>query len=255
MQTESKTVRLLRPLPLLAFVLGWELLVRGNDRLVFFFGQPSKVFGYLWTRTVDGSLPVDFATTFAEAAIGFVIGNVVGTAIGLGLWFSKSAFQIARPYIIALGSAPIFALAPLLIVWFGTGMLSKVMIAALSTVFVALLQSYTGAAEVSNDYLRLMKTFNATKNQTFRKVVAPAAIVWVMSAFKINTGFAILGAFIGEFISSNRGLGHLILVASGLFDISLVLCGVLLLVCIALLLTWLVGMLEAPLKHLTVKWL
>lgn len=255
MQAESKTVRLLRPLPLVAFILCWELLVRGNDRRIFFFGQPSKVFGYLWTRTVDGSLPIDFATTFIEAVTGFIAGNVVGTAIGLGLWYSKSAFQIARPYVIALGSAPIFAIAPLLIIWFGTGMFSKVMIAALSTVFVALLQSYTGAAEVSNDYLRLMKTFKATKNQTFRKVVAPAAIVWVMAAFKMNVGFAILGSFIGEFISSNRGLGHLILVASGLFDISLVLCGVLLLVCIALLLSWLVGMLEAPLKHLTVRWL
>lgn len=202
---------------------------------------------------MDGSLPIDLGATFLEASVGFILGNVVGTAVGLSLWYSKTAFQIARPYIITLGSAPIFALAPLLIIWFGTGMFSKIMIAALSTVFVALLQSYTGAAEVSNDYIRLMKTFGATKNQTFRKVIAPAAIVWVISAFKLNVGFAILGAFIGEFISSNMGLGHLILVASGLFDISLVLCGVFMLVCIALFLTWVVGKLEAPLKHLVAK--
>lgn len=253
MRTDAKIISLLRPLPLVAFVVGWELVVWGNDRLVFFFGQPSKVLSCIWTRTMDGSLPIDFATTFSEAAIGFVVGNVVGTAIGLGLWYSKTAFQIARPYIIALGSAPIFALAPLLIIWFGTGMVSKVMIAGLSTVFVALLQSYTGAADVSSDFIRLMKTFGATQSQTFRKVVAPSAIVWVMSAFKMNVGFAILGAFIGEYISSSRGLGHLILVASGLFDISLVLCGVLMLVIIALIMTWLVGVMEAPLKHFVVK--
>jgi NitT/TauT family transport system permease protein len=255
MATESKLVRALRPLPLLLFLAAWEFFVRGNDRLVFFYGQPSKVAAILLHRTLDGSLATDMFVTLFEATAGFVLGNLIGTALGLGLWYSRTTFQIARPYIIALGSAPVFALAPLLIIWFGTGMFSKVMIAALSTVFVALFQSYTGSADVSNDYIRLMKTFRATKNQTFRKVVAPAAIVWVTSAFKLNVGFAILGAFIGEFISSNRGLGHLILVASGLFDISLVLCGVFLLACIALLLTWLVGQLEAPLKHIVVKYL
>jgi NitT/TauT family transport system permease protein len=129
------------------------------------------------------------------------------------------------------------------------------MIATLSTVFIALLQAYTGASEVSPDYLRLMRTFGANKNQTFRKVIAPASIVWVMSAFRLNVGFAILGAFIGEFISSNRGLGHLILVASGLFDISLVLCGVLLLICTALILNFAISKIEAPLKHLVVRYL
>lgn len=215
MDTESNWVKYLRPVPLIAFVVFWEVAVLGNEHSAFFFGRPSKIIGYIISRTLDGSLVVDLMTTFSEAAIGFVLGNVFGAGLGLGLWYSKSAFQIARPYIIAMGAAPVFAFAPLLVVWFGTGMLSKVMIAGLSTVFVALLQSYTGAAAVSRDHLRLMKTFGATKHQTFRKVVAPSSIVWVMSAFRMNVGFAILGAFIGEYISSSQGLGHLILVASG----------------------------------------
>jgi NitT/TauT family transport system permease protein len=134
-------------------------------------------------------------------------------------------------------------------------MFSKIMIAALSTVFVALMQAYTGATEVSSDYLRLMKTFGATQGQTFRKVVAPSSIVWVISAFRLNVGFAILGAFIGEFISSSAGLGHLILVASGLFDISLVLCGVILLSGLAFILYFLVGQLEPRLKRFVVAYL
>ncbi|NTW88536.1 MAG: ABC transporter permease [Desulfobulbaceae bacterium] len=253
MTTETRLVSYLRPVPLVVFVLSWELLVRGNEQLIFFFGQPSKIAEYCFAKILDGSLPTDFSITFIEAALGFVIGNVFGTVCGLALWYSNTAFRIARPYIIALGSAPIFAFAPLLIIWFGTGVLSKVMIASLSTVFIALLQSYTGAADVSDDHLRLMKTFGATKNQMFRKVVAPSSIVWVMSAFRMNVGFAILGAFIGEYISSSYGLGHLILVASGLFDISLVLCGILMLVLIALILTWAVGKIEMPLKQFVVK--
>jgi NitT/TauT family transport system permease protein len=132
-------------------------------------------------------------------------------------------------------------------------MFSKVLIATLSTVFVALMQSYTGASEVSNDYLRLMQTFGATQGQTFRKIVAPSSIVWVMSAFRLNVGFAILGAFIGEFISSSAGLGHLILVASGLFDISLMLCGVILLTGLAFVLYFFVGQLEPHLKKVVVS--
>jgi NitT/TauT family transport system permease protein len=127
------------------------------------------------------------------------------------------------------------------------------MTAGLSTVFVALLQAYTGTAEVSEDYLRLMRTFRATKTQTFRKVVAPAAIVWVIAAFRVNVVFTILVAFIGEFISSTHGLGQLLLVASGLFDIPLVLCGVLVLALIALVSTWSVEQLEPHLKRFVVR--
>ena len=254
-RNRPRFINLYRILPLLALFLFWELATRRNASLTFFFGSPGKIGAYFIAKTMDGTLPRDIGVTFTEAALGFILGNVAGTALGLGLWYSKLALAIAKPYVIALGSAPIFALAPLLIIWFGTGMFSKVMIAALSTVFVALMQSYTGASEVSNDYLRLMQTFGATQGQTFRKVVAPSSIVWVISAFRLNVGFAILGAFIGEFVSSNAGLGHLILVASGLFDISLVLCGVILLSGLAFVLYFFVGQLEPRLKRFVVAYL
>lgn len=253
--SEPRYIRLYRALPLLVFIALWQFLVHGNERLLFFFGSPSQIAVYIWDKTLDASIIIDFVVTFTEALTGFMLGNLAGTLLGLSLWYSRTAFAISKPYIIALGSAPIFALAPIIIIWFGTGMFSKIMIAALSTVFIALFQSYTGASEVSNDYLRLMQTFGATKSQVFRKVIAPSAVVWVISAFRMNVGFAILGAFIGEFISSNQGLGHLILVASGLFNISLVLCGVLLLVVIALIFNYAVTKIEQPLKHYIVKYL
>jgi|SRR6267143_2532823 len=251
--TEPKYIRIYQLVPIVLVLVIWELIVRQESQMIFFFGLPSRIAGYFYSKTLDGSLLTDLSVTMTEALTGFILGNLVGTLLGLGLWYSRTAFAISKPYIIALGSAPIFALSPILIIWFGTGIFSKIMIALLSTVFIALFQAYTGASEVSNDYLRLMKTFGATKTQTFRKVVAPSAVVWVISAFKINVGFALLGAFIGEFISSNRGLGHLILVASGLFDISLVLCGVLLLVVIALTLNFAITKIEPPLKRLIVK--
>lgn len=248
-----RRVNLYRVLPVLLIVALWQMATVANPSAQFFFGSPSRIGHYCIQKSLDGSLIRDVITTFVESALGFVFGNLCGSAIGLGLWYSKLALAIAKPYVIAFGTAPIFAFAPLLIIWFGTGMFSKIMIAALSTVFVALMQSYTGASEVSNDYLRLMKSFGATKEQTFRKVVAPSSIVWVISGFRLNVGFAILGAFIGEFISSNAGLGHLIVVASGLFDISLVLCGVLCLSGLAFILYFLVGKLEPWLKRFVVS--
>jgi NitT/TauT family transport system permease protein len=250
---KSKYIRIYQLVPLIAFLLLWEIIVRQESQLIFFFGLPSKIISYLYTKILDGSLLIDFSVTTIEALAGFILGNLIGILIGLGLWYSSTAFAISKPYIIAFGSAPIFALAPILVIWFGTGIFSKIMIAMLSTVFIALFQAYTGASEVSNDYLKLMKTFRATKTQTFRKVVAPSAIVWVISAFKINVGFALLGAFIGEFLSSNRGLGHLILVASGLFDISLVFCGVFLLIIIAIIFNFAIAKIEIPLKRLIVN--
>src|SRR5258708_2763532 len=246
---------LLRCVPALLLLAFWELAVHNNERLLFFFGSPSKIANYFVSRVADGSLVTDFTTTLGEVVAGFLIGNLVGTALGLALWFSRHVFLIARPYIVALGSAPLITLAPLLIIWFGTGFTAKVLIVAFSTVFVSLFQAYSGASEVDPEYLRLMQSFRATKLQTFRKVVAPAAIVWVMAAFRMNVGFAILGAFLGEFISSSQGLGHLIVVATGLFDISLVLCALFLLIAMALVLNYLVSHAEEPLKHLIVKYL
>lgn len=241
--------------PLIVFLLAWELSVGHDKKLIFYFGLPSKIFSYVISKSIDGSLILDIASTLVEAIGGFILGNFLGILIGLSFWYSKNAADIARPYIIALSAAPVFALAPLFIIWFGTGILSKIMIATFSTVFMALFQAYTGATQVPKEYVELMQTFRATRNQIFRKVIAPSAIVWVISAFKMNVGMALLGAFIGEFISSERGLGHLIMVASGLFDTSLVFAGITCLMIIALILTTLVSKLEIPLKHMVARFL
>lgn len=246
-------INIIRVVILVAFIALWEVICRNNERFIFFFGLPSGIFNYTIKKILNGSLVIDFSTTFFEAVAGFILGTAIGTCIGLRLWFSKTAFEVSKPYIIALGSAPIFALAPLMIIWFGTGVFSKVMMATFSTLFIALFQAYSGASNVSSDHIMLLKTFNANKAQVFRKIILPSSLVWVISGFKLNIGFAILGAFIGEYLSSTVGLGHLILVASGLFDISLVLTGVLFLIFIALLLNFIIIKIEEPVKKLVVK--
>src|ERR1039457_6675848 len=97
----------------LGFLGSWEALVQMNRGLEFFFGRPSRIAVYIASRLFDGSLEADSAAAVIEAVCGFLIGNIAGILVGLALWYSKVAFEVSRPFITALGSAPMFALAPL----------------------------------------------------------------------------------------------------------------------------------------------
>lgn len=234
--------------PLAIFLLAWQSAVSLVPKWKFFFGSPVEIAEYFARRISDGSLLRDTGITAGEAALGFAIGAFLGTALGIGLWLSRTAFLISRPYVIALGSAPVFALAPVIIVWFGTGFSSKVAIAAMSTVFIAQAQAYSGALEADSTHRFLFDSLGSTKTQMLRKAIVPGALVWVISGLRLNVGFALLGAFIGEFISSSAGLGHMILVASGLFQMSLVLTGVITFVMLALAMNLLISASEPFLR-------
>ncbi len=178
------------------------------------------------------------------------MGTICGALIGLSLWYSQMVAKIAKPYITALATIPIFALAPIIIVWFGIGIWSKIMLAFISTVTVAIVQSYQGAMSVESRFLRLMQVVGASRQQVFRLVVIPSSLIWVINAAKLNIGLALLGAFIGEFISSEQGLGYMIVKASGLYDMATVIVGVIALIIIALALTSLVEYIE----KIVLKW-
>lgn len=221
-------------LPLLLFAGAWEVAVARSDRMQFLFASPSLVIRQLVEDLGNGVLFEHTAITGLEALLGLVLGSVVGSTLGLGLWMTQSVARISRPYVLALGSVPVFAIAPMTVIWFGTGLFAKVMLAALATITVAVLQAYEGARNVDVELVRLMRSYGATRLQTFSKVVVPGTLVWVMVSCKLNVGFAVLGAFIGEFISSSKGLGHYILRASGLYNVPQVLAGVLCIVGLSL---------------------
>ncbi|HHD63953.1 MAG TPA: ABC transporter permease [Desulfobulbaceae bacterium] len=234
----------LQLLPLAGFLGLWQWYVAEGGRRVFLFSSPVNIGSALVKGVEQGYLFHHAWITFIETISGFLIGNIAGISIGLGLWGSMTLARIFRPYIIAIGSIPIFAIAPVLIVWFGIGIFSKIMMAALSTVIVAMVQSFQGAMDVDTHYLNQMKVLGATKLQTFKKVVLPSSLIWVFSSLRLNIGFALLGAFIGEFISAQEGLGYFILKASGLYDMANVFAGLCFLIGLSIVLTWLLGLIE-----------
>jgi NitT/TauT family transport system permease protein len=230
---------------LLAVLLGfWDHMTADNKQAAFMFGSPSAMAGFLGQMVADGSLWRDTYVTGLETLLGFLVGNFVGTIIGLSLWYSRFVSRVVEPFVIALGSIPIIALAPIIIIWFGTGLISKVAMSTLSVVIVALVTSYKGAAGVDPDQVNLMRTLGASKFQIFRKLVVPASLADIFAGLKLTVGFALIGAIVGEFMSSSEGLGHAIFKAGSLYIIPKVFAALVATIALALLLTFLVGRTE-----------
>jgi NitT/TauT family transport system permease protein len=221
-------------IPLLLFLLLWEFVFATTARAKFLFASPSLIYAALVENIRNGTLPKDILVTGEETLLGFIIGNVVGVLIGLSLWFSNRVAKLAKPYIIAIGVIPIFAIAPMMIIWFGTGLYAKIMMAAISTVTIAITQAYEGARNVDDQQIQLLKSFGASNSQVFKKLVVPSSLVWLFNSLKLNVSFALLGAFIAEYISSFEGLGHRIFKAGGTYDVPLVLAALLCIILLAL---------------------
>ncbi len=241
----STLLVLLCQIAVLVILLGaWEFATANVALNAFLFGSPSAVFGFLVQMVQDGSIVTDTRITALETLLGFVIGNVLGTMIGLALWYSRFVSRVVQPFIIALGSIPIIALAPICIIWFGTGLASKVAMATLSVIVVALVTAYKGAQTVDIDQINLVRTLGASKQHIFVKLIVPASLGDIFAGLKLTVGFALIGAIIGEFMSSSEGLGHAIFKAGSLYVIPKVFAALVVIIALALCLTYLVGKIE-----------
>jgi NitT/TauT family transport system permease protein len=241
----SATIVLVTQIALLTLLLAfWDHVTANNKQAAFMFGSPSAIAGFLGQMVRDGSLWRDTYVTGLETLLGFLVGNFIGTVIGLSLWYSRFVSRVVEPFVIALGSIPIIALAPIVIIWFGTGLISKVAMSTLSVVIVALVTSYKGAVGVDTDQINLMRTLGASKFQIFRKLVVPASLTDIFAGLKLTVGFALIGAIVGEFMSSSEGLGHAIFKAGSLYIIPKVFAALVATIVLALLLTFVVGRIE-----------
>ncbi|MCH9650797.1 MAG: ABC transporter permease [Deltaproteobacteria bacterium] len=231
----------LRVSPLIILLILWEVAARTVERFAFFYGAPSRILSNLVAKTADGSLIVDTGITATEILVGFVLGNLVGSLLGLSFWYEPRVAYLVRPYVVVIGSIPVLALAPIIIIWFGIGIWAKIIVVALSTVAVATTQAFTGAENADPKHIQLLASYGSSRSTIFRKVVIPSSMTWLFAAYKLNVGTAILGAFIAEFIAAEAGLGNLIIRSMGLFDTSMVLTGVLVLCFLSLAITDVVG--------------
>jgi NitT/TauT family transport system permease protein len=221
------------------------------NRAAFFFGEPVKIFGRIWAWFVTRhDIYEHLGVTLLETVLAFAIGSSLGLGFGLWLALSPLAGAIADPYIKALNSMPRVILAPIFAVWFGLGVASKVALGVTLVFFIVFFNVYQGVKEVSPVVLANARMLGASRRQLLRHVYLPSATSWMFSSLHTSVGLAFVGAVVGEYLGSARGVGYLILQAEGSFDIDTVMAGILVLTAFALALDAAVGRIE---RHL-MRW-
>ncbi|MFZ5810012.1 MAG: ABC transporter permease [Chloroflexota bacterium] len=212
----------------------WHLVVLWWKLPAFILPPPSLVWQRFLEGLADGSLLRHSAVTLSEVLSGLFLGVSVATALGYLLAKSQWFERLLAPYIVASQSVPIVAIAPLLIIWFGPGLFSKVLICALIVFFPVLVNTIVGLHTVSEDLQDLMRSLKASRWQTIRFLEVPAAMPVFLGGLRIGATLSVIGAVVGELVGSDRGLGFLINVGRGQYDTALVFVAVFTLVLLAL---------------------
>ena len=213
----------------------------------FFFGKPLEVIKVIWIWFSEGKMYPHLGVTLVETLLAFAAGSVLGLAIGLWLALSPLASALADPYIKAANAMPRVILAPIFAVWFGLGITSKVALGITLVFFIVFFNVFQGVKEVSPTVLANARMLGATKRQLLKSIYLPSATSWVFSSLHTWVGMAFVGAVVGEYLGSAKGVGYLILQAEGVFDINTVFAGILVLTAFALVLDYVVTHAEARL--------
>jgi len=229
-------------LRLLAWRLGFGLAVlvlweAAAGRVIdpFWFSSPLRIARHLieWVR--EGTLFGHLLVTLRETFLGFLLGSVAGIAVGVALSRLEFVARVLDPFIVAANGIPRVALAPLFIIWFGIGELSKIVLASTLTFFLTFYGTFSGLRAVEPAYQEIARVMGASERQIFFKVSLPAAAPWIVSALKVGVPFSLIGAIIGEFMAASRGLGYMIQFSTNQFDTTAAVSGILvLMVCVML---------------------
>src|SRR5205814_946202 len=189
-----------------AIVAAWQAGASAKLLDPFFFSRPSdiavRIATWIWTGSLWGHLFV----TLEESILGLVIGAALGIALGFALARLPFAARVLDPYIKMLNAVPRVVLAPLFLLWFGLGIWSKVALAVTLVFFVMFFNTYQGVRDASQVLIDNVRMLGATERQLVRHVLVPSALTWIFSSLHTSLGFAVVGAVVGEYLGSTRGL-------------------------------------------------
>jgi NitT/TauT family transport system permease protein len=204
------------------FVLVWKAIVVIGGYPPFILPPPESVASRFIRGWADGIIGPHAASTLVEIALGLLVGTVVGLIVGYGLARSALVERVVSPYIVAAQATPILALAPLLALWFGPGLTSKVVICGLIVFFPIAVSTMVGIRSVDAGLLEMARSFRATRRQVLTTLEVPAALPSILGGLRVGVTLAVVGAIVGEWAGAERGLGVLVNLARGsLFDIPL----------------------------------
>lgn len=225
-------------------IFAWEYLVRLTELPRFILPSPTDVWKRLLESLADGSLLYHTGVTLLEVTLGLFFGVMLATVLGYSIAKSRSLEKVLAPYLVASQAIPIVAIAPLLVIWLGHGIISKVIICALIVFFPVLVNTVVGVRAVPHALYDMMNSLRASRWQVMSKLEVPASLPVLLGGLRVGATLSVIGAIVGELVDAKAGLGYLLKVGDFQFDTSMVFVAVIMLVALALSLYGIVTLLE-----------
>lgn len=230
---EKRKILIIQILVFIGFIIIWELSSRLKLIDEFLFSSPYNIGKLLIQYLTNNELFRHLGISILETLIGLILGTFIGLLIAVVLWWNKTLAKIFDPFLIVLNALPKTALAPILIIWAGTGIEGIVVVAMSISLILTIITAYLDFSLVEEEKIRMLKSFKATKWQILTKLILPSNYPNIVSIIKINIGLTWVGVIVGEFLVSRAGIGYLIMYGSQVFKMDLVMMGVIVLAIVA----------------------
>lgn len=237
-------IRLIQLFIVITFLISWEYCSKHNIINEFIFSSPSKIFNCLVNLSKNNNLFNNIFITLREIIYAFVLCEIVSFIMSIIFYEVPILFKILEPFLTVINSTPKIALGPLIIIIFGANSSSIIIMALLITLIINILTMYNGFINVDKNLLKLLSSLKATKIQKLRYLIIPSAFNVIINSLKINVSMTLIGVIMGEFLVSKSGIGYLIMYGTQIFNLTLVMTGIIIIIIISYLLFLLVSMVE-----------
>lgn len=240
----KKIVLLLRILIFIIFIFSWELLSKYNIINSFIFSSPSRILKMTISLYSSKDLFIHILETIKEVVISFSITTILGFIISIILYEFKILSDIIDPYLTMLNSLPKVALGPIIIIWMGANIKSIIFMSVIISIIVYIQNLITFFNNTDKNKIKLLKTYGANRYQILKNVIIPSNYINIISSLKINISMCLIGVIMGEFLTSKKGIGYLILYGSQVFNLDLVYLGITLLIILSIIMYEMIVRLE-----------
>ncbi|MGN0973799.1 MAG: ABC transporter permease [Bacilli bacterium] len=229
---------------ILLFIILWQKLTDMGIVNSFIFSSPKKVIMTIGDLYINNNLLKHIWITVYETIISFGLGTILGIVIASILWWNDYISKIMDPYLTVLNGLPKVALGPIIIIWFGAGIKSIIVMALLISLIITIINVYQGFIKIDTNNINLMKSLGANKKQIFFKLILPGNLNTIISALKVNISMSLIGVIMGEFLVSKEGIGYIIMYGSQIFNLNLVITGTIILCVVATIMYCLITFIE-----------
>ncbi len=228
----------------IAFIIIWQILADLKLINTFITSSPKEVTKTIITLYKQSNIFNHIYITVYETLVSFIIGTILGTILAIILWWNKFIAKVLDPYLTILNSLPKVALGPIIIIWSGASMKSIIIMALLISVIVTTITVYNGFSNTDKNKINLLKSFKSSKLQILKMVILPSNYSTIISSLKINVSMSLIGVIMGEFLVSKEGIGYLIMYGSQVFNLNLVIMGIIILAIVSYIMYILVSYIE-----------